>query len=45
MSKQEYKDKMKVIQVYASQDKVMDHLHHMMPYENWIPYKNWDTIK
>ena len=45
ISKQDYKEKIKVIQVYASQDKVMDHLHHMLPYENWIAYNNWGTIK
>lgn len=45
MSKQNYKEKMKIIQVYTSQDKVMNHLHHMLPYENWIAYDNWGKIK
>ncbi len=36
MSKKEYKEKMQVIKVYTSQKKVMKHLHHMLPYENWI---------
>ena len=30
---------------YSSQSKVMDHLHHMLPYENWKPYRNWGKIE
>lgn len=44
MTKKAYEKKMQVIQVYSSQKKVMQHLHHMLPYENWIAYKNWSKI-
>lgn len=32
-----YKQKLSLTKCYASQGKVMDHLGHMLPYENWIP--------
>ena len=44
MTEKAYTKKMQVIQVYSSQKKVMQHLHHMLPYENWIAYKNWSKI-
>lgn len=45
LSKKDYKEKLDVIQLYSSQSKVMDHLHHMLPYENWKPYSNWGKIE
>ena len=39
-----YREKLKVCEVYSSQKKVMKTFHHMLKYENWIPYANWDTI-
>ena len=45
LSKKDYNEKLEVIQLYSSQSKVMDHLHHMLPYENWKPYSNWGKIK
>lgn len=45
LSKKDYKGKLDVIQWYSSQSKVIDHLHHMLPYENWKPYSNWGKIE
>ena len=45
LSKKDYDEKLKIIQSYSSQSKVMDHLHHMLPYENWKPYSNWGKIE
>lgn len=45
LSKKDYKEKLDVIQLYSSQSKVMDHLHHMLPYENWKPYSKWGKIE
>ena len=45
LSKKDYKEKLDVIQLYSSQSKVMNHLHHMLPYENWKPYSNWGKIE
>lgn len=45
LSKKDYKEKLDVIQLYSSQSKVMDHLHHILPYENWKPYSNWGKIE
>lgn len=33
--------KMELINMYSSQNKVMDHLAHMMAHENWIKAKEW----
>ena len=44
ISKKAYTKKLKLCTLYSSQDKVMDHLHHMLSYENWIPYSNWDRM-
>lgn len=41
ISQTELTEKNKLIKVYKSQKKVMEHLGHMFPYENWIKYKNW----
>ncbi len=41
----DYKQKLKLCDVYSSQKKVMNHLHHMLKHENWIPYANWDKMK
>ena len=45
LSKKDYDKKLDIIQLYSSQSKVMDHLHHMLPYENWKPYSNWGKIE
>ena len=45
LSKKNYVKKLDIIQLYSSQSKVMDHLHHMLPYENWKPYSNWGKIE
>ena len=45
LSKIDYDKKLDIIQLYSSQSKVMDHLHHMLPYENWKPYSNWGKIE
>lgn len=45
LSSKYYKQKLKLCDIYSSQSKVMNHLHHMLKYENWIPYKNWDKMK
>lgn len=34
---EELESKLCLTKLYASQHKVMDHLGHMLPYENWIP--------
>lgn len=36
-----YGKKKTMIQCYPSQKKVMDHLGHMLPYENWVAYSKW----
>ena len=33
----ELEAKLSLTKLYGSQSKVMDHLGHMLPYENWIP--------
>lgn len=45
LSKKDYDKKLDIIQLYSSQSKVIDHLHHMLPYENWKPYSNWGKIE
>ena len=37
ISGQELDRKMALTRLYGSQKKVMDHLGHMLPYENWTP--------
>ena len=45
LSKKDYDEKLEIIQSYSSQSKVMDHLHHMLPYENWKHYSDWGKIE
>lgn len=45
MSNNHYKEKRKLCKLYTSQKKVLLHLHHMLKYENWIPYSDWSKIK
>lgn len=45
ISSKYYKQKLALCSLYSSQSKVMDHLHHMLRYENWIPYSKWDKMK
>ena len=35
---------MQLIQKYASQKKVMEHLDHMMNHENWVKAKDWRNL-
>jgi len=39
-----YDKKMQLIQKYASQKKVMEHLDHMMNHENWVKAKDWRSL-
>ncbi len=39
-----YDEKMQLIQKYASQKKVMEHLDHMMNHENWVKAKDWRSL-
>ena len=41
ISQSDLKKKMKLTGMYSSQSKVMDHLGHMLPHENWVKAKNW----
>ena len=36
--------KMKLTSMYSSQSKVMDHLGHMLPHENWVKAKDWRQL-
>lgn len=40
----QYDAKMKLINDYTSQKKVMRHLNHMMKYENWVKAKDWRSL-
>ena len=42
--KNQYDAKMKLINDYTSQKKVMRHLNHMMKYENWVKAKDWRSL-
>lgn len=39
------REKQDIIDIYQSQNKVMNTLHHMFPFENWIPYAQWEQKK
>ena len=41
ISSSDLKKKMKLTGMYSSQSKVMDHLGHMLPHENWVKAKDW----
>ena len=41
ISQSDLKKKMKLTSMYSSQSKVMDHLGHMLPHENWVKAKDW----
>ena len=41
ISSSDLKKKMKLTGMYSSQSKVMDHLSHMLPHENWVKAKDW----
>lgn len=41
ISQSDLKKKMKLTNMYSSQSKVMDHLGHMLPHENWVKAKDW----
>lgn len=42
ISASELQQKEQLTMIYASQKKVMNHLEHMFPYENWISYHDWN---
>ena len=41
ISQRDLEKKMKLTSMYSSQSKVMDHLGHMLPHENWVKAKDW----
>lgn len=41
ISKKDLNQKMKLVKLYGSQYKVMDHLGHMLPHENFVKAKDW----
>lgn len=43
MSDEDLKDKIKLTEIYLSQEKVCNNLKHIFPYEEWTSYK--DTYK
>ena len=44
INQKNYDEKMQLIQKYASQKKVMEHLDHMMNHENWVKAKDWRSL-
>lgn len=44
INQKNYDQKMKLIQDYSSQKKVMKHLDHMMSHENWVKAKDWRSL-
>ena len=44
INQKNYDKKMQLIQKYASQKKVMEHLDHMMNHENWVKAKDWRSL-
>lgn len=42
LTDRELKNKIALTELYSSQEKVMEHLGHMFPYENWIKAESWE---